>query len=89
MKYFFSTFFLLAMGFAKGQIVNIPDNNFKRCLISQGIDLNGDGIIQVTEALAVTQLNIQEGVTYTADHPVTNQVPKGLTASLKTKTLSP
>ncbi len=41
---------------AAAQVVNIPDNNFKQALlnISPSIDLNNDGQIQVSEALAVT-----------------------------------
>lgn len=40
------------------QIVTIPDNNFKNKLIALGKDLNNDGNIQVSEALAVTSLNV-------------------------------
>ena len=44
----------------KGQIVNIPDQNFKNALISLGIDTNNDGEIQLSEAQAVTSLNLQQ-----------------------------
>lgn len=50
---------LLIAGFANGQIVNIPDANFKAKLIALGIDSNADGEIQVVEAQFVTgTLNI-------------------------------
>ena len=38
----------------KAQIVNIPDARFKAACIHEGIDLNGDGEIQVSEAEAKT-----------------------------------
>jgi len=38
------------------QIVDIPDTNFLNVLIAKGVDLNGDGAIQVTEAEAVDTL---------------------------------
>ena len=41
-----------------GQIVNIPDEAFKVKLISLGIDINSDGEIQQSEALATTSLNV-------------------------------
>ncbi|OYU83851.1 MAG: internalin [Flavobacterium sp. BFFFF2] len=41
-----------------GQIVNIPNANFKAKLITLGKDLNADGQIQLTEALAVTSLDL-------------------------------
>ena len=40
------------------QIVNIPDANFLAELISDGVDTNDDGQIQVSEAEAVTNLVI-------------------------------
>ena len=40
------------------QIVNIPDANFKTKLIQLGVDTNSDGEIQNAEALAVTNLNL-------------------------------
>ncbi len=43
---------------AQAQIVNIPDANFKSALISEGIDTNNDSEIQVSEALATTEINI-------------------------------
>jgi Leucine-rich repeat (LRR) protein len=45
---------------ANGQIVNIPDANFKAKLVALGIDTNSDGNIQNTEALAVTTLNVYQ-----------------------------
>ncbi|WP_298903610.1 T9SS type A sorting domain-containing protein [uncultured Psychroserpens sp.] len=50
---------LLVTGFAKAQIVNIPDANFKATLIAQGVDTNTDGDIQVSEALAQTIINVE------------------------------
>ena len=49
---------LLFTGMVKAQIVNIPDANFEAKLIAQGIDTNGDGDIQQTEALAVTEIYV-------------------------------
>ncbi|HUH74491.1 MAG TPA: T9SS type A sorting domain-containing protein [Chitinophagales bacterium] len=50
---------LTLMSFSlKAQIVNIPDANFKNALITLGIDKNGDGEIQESEALEVTYLTI-------------------------------
>src|SRR5690349_1351134 len=47
------TLFLIA-SMASAQIVNIPDPAFKLFLITEpGIDANGDGEIQLSEALAV------------------------------------
>lgn len=40
------------------QIVNIPDANFKNALISLGVDTNGDGEIQVSEAESVISLDL-------------------------------
>ncbi len=40
------------------QIVNIPDTVFKARLIALGVDNNHDGNIQLTEAQAVTSLNV-------------------------------
>lgn len=49
-------FFLLLQTQLKGQIVHIPDANFKATLLSLGttIDANNDGEIQVSEAQAYT-----------------------------------
>lgn len=48
--------FLTVIGNA--QIVNIPNANFKAKLIALGKDTNADGQIQLTEALAVTSLDL-------------------------------
>lgn len=40
------------------QIVSIPDTNFKNALIAEGVDTNGDGLISISEAEAITKLNI-------------------------------
>ena len=49
---------LLMTGMAKAQNLTIADANFKSGLIGAGVDTNSDGIIQVSEALARTELNI-------------------------------
>jgi len=41
---------------SQAQIVNIPDANFKAALIDRNVDINSDGEIQESEALAVTDL---------------------------------
>jgi len=52
-------FFFLTIGFlGNAQIVNIPDENFKARLINNGIDINSDGNIQVSEAAIPTILYI-------------------------------
>jgi hypothetical protein len=68
-------FLLLLAGSSNAQIVNIPDANFKAKLLAADsitnliakdlsgyyfkIDANNDGEIQVSEALAVTSLNVE------------------------------
>lgn len=49
---------LLFTNFTFGQIVTIPDANFKAALIEEGVDLNNDGEIQVSEAEAQTSLEV-------------------------------
>ncbi len=49
---------LLITGFVNGQIVNIPDANFKARLITNGFDSNSDGEIQNSEALAIIYLDL-------------------------------
>jgi len=58
MKTFLLFLFLFLSIFSYSQDLNIPDAVFLNKLISQGVDSNGDGIIQLSEALAVTQLNV-------------------------------
>ncbi|MEZ5049033.1 MAG: hypothetical protein R2766_05225 [Saprospiraceae bacterium] len=41
-------------------IVDIPDPNFKQALIDEGVDTNGDGEIQVSEAEVVDSLSIYD-----------------------------
>lgn len=43
---------------ATAQTIKIEDDNFKRALIKEGVDLNGDGEIQAAEALKVTKLYV-------------------------------
>ncbi|MEO7523902.1 MAG: hypothetical protein ABIT58_07390, partial [Ferruginibacter sp.] len=66
MKYFFTGFILLVASFATAQIVNITSPELKNELVNYTagavVDTNGDGEIQVTEALAVHRLYLQGGV---------------------------
>jgi Leucine-rich repeat (LRR) protein len=50
--------FLLLSMFSYSQDLNIPDAVFLNKLISQGVDTNGDGIIQLSEAQAITTLDV-------------------------------
>ena len=57
MKQFYTLLFLVfGFHFAFGQIVSIPDNNFKSALLNHSpiIDTNGDSEIQVSEAESYT-----------------------------------
>ncbi|MDX1462724.1 MAG: T9SS type A sorting domain-containing protein [Marinirhabdus sp.] len=45
---------------ASAQIVNIPDANFKAELIADGVDTNTDGEIQVSEALATINMDLDD-----------------------------
>lgn len=58
MKYFYTFLLLLTCTFLSAQIVYIPDINFKNALIAEGVDTNGDGEIQISEAEAVINLNV-------------------------------
>ncbi|MGB3343659.1 MAG: hypothetical protein WBA61_07090, partial [Aequorivita sp.] len=59
MKNLYTYLCLMMMGsFLHAQIVNIPDVNFKNALIEAGVDTNGDGEIQISEAEAVINLNV-------------------------------
>jgi uncharacterized repeat protein (TIGR01451 family) len=62
MKAVFIGVFLFITTVAAAQIVNFPDAGFKQFLVNYNmgpvIDTNGDGEIQVSEALAVTALHI-------------------------------
>ncbi len=72
-KCYLSTVFFFAIFIAQAQIVNIPDVNFKNVLTNMlcvdldndgffdaDADLNNDGQIQVSEALAVTNLLVSD-----------------------------
>lgn len=51
---------LIVTGFyIKAQVVTIPDAAFKRELLTQGVDQNGDGQIQMAEALQVKKLYVK------------------------------
>ncbi|WP_309641829.1 T9SS type A sorting domain-containing protein [Flavobacterium sp.] len=49
---------LLFTGIVNGQVVTIPDANFKTKLIALGVDTNLDGQIQNSEAAIMTVLNV-------------------------------
>src|SRR6187551_688339 len=53
-------FFYISILNLSAQTVNIPDANFRNALLtySPAIDTNNDGLIQVSEAEAVTQLTL-------------------------------
>jgi hypothetical protein len=50
--------FVLLACIAQAQTVTIPDPNFKAALIADGVDLNKDSQIQVSEAQATKSLNV-------------------------------
>lgn len=56
---------LICIHSVQAQIVNIGDPSLKAELIADGVDTNNDGEIQVSEALAVTSLNISGNQTRT------------------------
>ncbi|CAM3542351.1 T9SS type A sorting domain-containing protein [Aequorivita lipolytica] len=58
MKKYYFILFLFISSVIHAQIVNIPDPNFKSALISEGVDTNNDGEIQVSEAEARIELNV-------------------------------
>ncbi|WP_281612753.1 T9SS type A sorting domain-containing protein [Flammeovirga sp. SubArs3] len=63
MKKLFTLLFIIQTHLLFSQDINIPDENFLHSVIAQGYDINGDSIIQETEALAVTKLNLyQKGI---------------------------
>ena len=42
------------------QTVTIPDTNFLNALIAQGVDTSGDGMIQISEAVAINDLDLDD-----------------------------
>lgn len=58
---YFALFFIFIAFKINAQIVNIPDDNFKSALLNYfpTIDTNNDGEIQVSEAEALTYLNVE------------------------------
>jgi uncharacterized repeat protein (TIGR01451 family) len=58
MKYLLALLLTFTLMTGISQIVNIPDPGFKAALINQvpGLDANGDGEVQVSEAQAVTKI---------------------------------
>lgn len=61
MKKLLLSLLLIGVGATAQPVVTIPDVNFKNKLLTQftSVDLNGDGQIQVSEAQAVTFLNLE------------------------------
>jgi len=57
-QFYLSLLLLLFVKVTSAQIVNIGDPSLKVELIADGVDTNNDGEIQLSEALAVTVLNI-------------------------------
>jgi Leucine-rich repeat (LRR) protein len=51
---------LFCVSLINAQTIKIPDSAFKRELLTQGIDENGDGTIQKNEALKVTKLYVSK-----------------------------
>ena len=49
---------LIISSFAKAQTINFADVNFKTKLINRGVDANNDGNIQISEAIAITDLDV-------------------------------
>ncbi len=67
MRHLLTALFLFFASFVSAQIVNIPDPVFKQALLDYQlgflnpvIDTNGDGEIQLSEALAVDTINISD-----------------------------
>lgn len=54
----FLLFFITSMGL-QAQVITIRDAAFKRELLTQGVDQNGDGQVQETEALQVKRLYVK------------------------------
>ncbi len=70
-KLYFSALFIFISLLSFGQIVNIPDVNFKAKLIANGVDTNNDSEIQISEAQVSTALDLRfssisslEGIQY-------------------------
>lgn len=59
-KLFLLIFILLTYNLSQSQIITIPDANFKNALLNHDpiIDINSDGEIQVSEAEATLELNL-------------------------------
>lgn len=55
--YLFLSVLLLTIN-AEAQIISFPDINFKNKVIADGVDTNNDGEIQISEAEAVTELDV-------------------------------
>jgi len=61
MKNFLLVFVLLSTVVSNAQIVNIPDPNFKAALLEiNGLDVNADGEIQVSEAEAASAIVVSD-----------------------------
>lgn len=55
----FLLFVLASAHLVSAQDVDIPDANFLQALIDEGVDTNGDGVIQVSEAQDIRDLTFQ------------------------------
>ncbi|MFT3909214.1 MAG: hypothetical protein QM737_07270 [Ferruginibacter sp.] len=70
MKNFLTLVCIFICSITSAQIVNIPDPHFKNWLVTNsGINTNSDNEIQLSEALAVTSINVTAGgdLQYTTD----------------------
>lgn len=70
MKSIYFIAFLCFPILSKGQVVDIVDANFLERLVAEGVDLNGDWIIQQSEADAVDSLNISNSFSGGIDNKI-------------------
>ncbi|WP_456439419.1 DUF7619 domain-containing protein [Psychroserpens sp.] len=62
MKNLYTLLITLLFSFTiNAQIINIPDANFKNALISEGVDINNNGEIEISEAQLITDLFLASG----------------------------
>ena len=57
-KLFLVLGWLLLFQTVHAQTVDIPDANFLNAIIEEGVDVNGDGIIQVSEVTNISELDV-------------------------------
>ncbi len=60
--YIFALIIAATSNLVIAQNIDIPDTNFKNALIAAGVDKNRDGVIQESEALLVTSLDVSKAV---------------------------